>query len=312
VSRGQGPEPEEKASRFSRRRFVAYGLGSVAFVGAAGVAGLELVSHGVLPGQSLLDQFDGACTVPATRFGFEHPGPSVSGAFFSQARNTRVGYTIGYPPYHVPGEPIPLVVMLHGFGGNHTDALVGITPAQAVALDEVVAQARMAIVTIDGGNSYWNAHPMDDPIAMITDELIPMCQKLGLGRDRIGSMGISMGGYGALLLAEKHPQLIDAVAAISPAIWTSYAQARGVDKGAYASAGDFAADDVVKHAGALESVPVRVACGDNDPFRPGVAALLAALPATTVARFSAGCHTDSFFAEQEPPSLEFLATRLSS
>jgi S-formylglutathione hydrolase FrmB len=30
-----------------------------------------------------------------------------------------------------------------------------------------------------------------------------------------------MGGYGALLLAEKYPHLITAVAAISPAIWRS-------------------------------------------------------------------------------------------
>ena len=82
-------------------------------------------------------------------------------------------------------------------------------------------------------------------------------------------MGISMGGYGALLLAEKYPDLISAVAAISPAIWTSYAQARAANAGAYASAADFAADDVVTHAAALARVPVRVAAGLADPFHPG-------------------------------------------
>ena len=41
-----------------------------------------------------------------------------------------------------------------------------------------------------------------------------------------------MGGYGALLLAEKYPGLISAVAAIGPAVWTSYGQARAVNPGA--------------------------------------------------------------------------------
>jgi S-formylglutathione hydrolase FrmB len=35
-------------------------------------------------------------------------------------------------------------------------------------------------------------------------------------------MGISMGGYGALAIAERYPRQVSAVAAISPAIWTSY------------------------------------------------------------------------------------------
>ena len=38
-----------------------------------------------------------------------------------------------------------------------------------------------------------------------------------------------MGGYGALLLAEKNPELIAAVAAISPAVWTTYSEARAAN-----------------------------------------------------------------------------------
>ncbi len=111
----------------------------------------------------------------------------------------------------------------------------------------------MAIIAADGGNGYWNPHPGDDPLGMIIDELIPRCQKKGLGRGsrKIGTLGISMGGYGALLVAEKYPELIGAAAAIGPAVWTSYAQAQGVNAGAYASAAAFAAADAVTHAGAL-------------------------------------------------------------
>jgi pimeloyl-ACP methyl ester carboxylesterase len=230
------------------------------------------------------------------------------------ARRRMVGYTIAYPPGHRAGDELPLVVMLHGYGGNHADALVGITPAQAMALRvDGRPPAAMAMVTVDGGNGYWNPHPGDDPMAMVIGELIPLCQRLGLGRPprRIATMGISMGGYGALLLAEKYPHLIAAVAAISPAIWTTYAQARGANAGAYASASAFAANDAITHAQALTRVPVRVASGHDDPFYPGVQALARALPAAAVVDLSRGCHTDAFFAAQQPPSLAFLARHLA-
>jgi len=169
------------------------------------------------------------------------------------------------------------------------------------------------MVTVDGGDGYWNPHPGDDPMAMVVGELIPRCQRLGLGRPphRIAVMGTSMGGYGALLLAEKYPRLFAAVAAVSPAIWTSYPQARRANPGAFASAAAFAADDVITHAAALRHRPVRVASGHDDPFYPGVQALARALPAGALAVFGPGCHDGSFFAAQEPPSLAFLASHLA-
>jgi S-formylglutathione hydrolase FrmB len=310
----------------SRRRVLGYGLAGAAVVAAAGGAGIELVSRGVLPGQGVLDSIDGACSAAAPDLAsYAPPGPQVSGMFFSRARNQTVGYTIAYPPGHRPGDSLPLVVMLHGYGANHADALSGLSPAQAVAL-RVGGRPLppMALVTADGGGGYWNPHPGDNPQAMLTDELIPMCQRRGLGGAarggqprRIGVMGISMGGYGSLLLAEKRPDLISAVAAISPAVWTSYAQARAANAGAYASAADFAADDVVTHAAALARVPVRVASGFSDPFYPGVQAFARALPKepggqpATLA-FANGCHTGPFFTAQEPPSLAFLAHHLAA
>jgi S-formylglutathione hydrolase FrmB len=300
--------------------FLACSAGAVATLAGGGGAGLELVSHGVLPGKAALDRLDGACSLPGTRFSFPSGvGRTVTGSFFSSKRNRQVAYSIGYPPLHDPGSALPLVVMLHGFGGDHATALASLTPAQAVALagangaSPAFPLPPMALVTVDGGNGYWNAHPGDDPMGMLVDELIPLCRRLGLGRppQRIGAMGISMGGYGALLLAEKHPTLVSAVAAISPAIWTSYAQARAANAGAYASAAAFTANDAVTHAGSLAGVPVRVATGYGDPFYPGVRALAAALPAGSVVDFGKGCHDGPFFTEQEPASLQFLARSLT-
>jgi hypothetical protein len=59
-------------------------------------------------------------------------------------------------------------------------------------------------------------------------------------------------------------------------------------------------------------VPVRVAAGYDDPFYQGVRVLARALPGDASVNFAKGCHDGSFFAEQEPPSLVFLASHLRS
>jgi S-formylglutathione hydrolase FrmB len=279
-----------------------------------GATGFELVDHGVLPGKQTLDEIDGGCSVPATTLDMHSVGRNESGRFFSKARRQSVGYTIGYPAGYRAGDTLPLVVMLHGFGQTHTTALVGMTPAQAVALNvNGTALTPMALVTVDGGNGFWTPHPGDNPMAMVVDELIPLCQRKGLGvaPAKIGFMGISMGGYGAIAIAERYTGLVSAVAAISPAVWTTYAQARDVDAGAFASAAAFDANDVIKHVDALTNIPVRIASGDDDPFHPGVAKLVSVLPRDSITVYANGCHTNPFFLEQEPPSLAFLSDSLT-
>jgi hypothetical protein len=310
---GSDSESPSGGRRWNRRKMLALGAGGFVAVVAAGLVGTDLVAHGVLPGQQELDQLDGACAVTDPPLRFSALGTSISGRFYSRRRRRNVGYTVAWPPGRRSGDPLPLIVMLHGEGGNHRNALAGMSPAQAVAL-RVGGRPipPVALVTVDGGRGYWNPHPGDDPLAMIVDEVIPLCRSLNLGRapHGIGMMGISMGGYGALLVAEKHPGLIGAVAAISPAIWTTFPQAQSVNPAAYGSAADFASDDVVTHASALAGMPVRVASGLNDPFHPGVVALGHVLPKDAVLEISTGCHTGDFFVAQEPPSLEFLSRHL--
>lgn len=295
----------------SRRRLLGWIAGGLGAVVVVGVGGVELVAHGVLPGKLLLDELDGACSVNAPNIVFGQLGTTTSGQFYSKARHRPVGYSIGYPAGNLASDGLSLIVMLHGFGNNHRNALVNMTPAQAVAIQsDGKAPTPSALVTVDGGNGYWNPHPKDDPMAMVVDELIPLCQRRGLGRaaGTISLMGISMGGYGALAIAERNPGLASGVAAISPAIWTSYDQARGANPGAFASATAFEEGDVISHASTLKGVAVRIASGADDPFHPGVEKLAGVLPPSSTVVFSSGCHTDPFFYAQEPPSVRFLTT----
>jgi pimeloyl-ACP methyl ester carboxylesterase len=293
-----------------RRQFIAGGMGGLAgLIFGAG----ELVEHGVLPGKYRLDRLLGDCSVAAPRLTFDTPGRVLVGSFRSRARGRRVGYTLAYPPGHGPGSRLPLVLYLHANGGNHTSGLGGVTLARALAArQEGHALPPMAAIAVDGGDLYWNPHPGDNPQAMLVDEVIPRCRRLGLGRGSgsIGAIGISMGGFGALAMAEKHPRLIAAAAAISPAVWTSYAEARAANAAAFASAADFAREDVITHAAALARMPVRIASGNDDPFHPGVVALAKVLPRSAIVELTPGCHDGAFFASQQHQSLAFLGSHL--
>lgn len=57
-------------------------------------------------------------------------GLSFSGSFFSAARRRTVGYTIAYLPGHGHADNLPLVIALHGYGGNHARALADMSPGK--------------------------------------------------------------------------------------------------------------------------------------------------------------------------------------
>jgi hypothetical protein len=295
-------------SGWTRRRVLAAGLGGAAVIVAGG---LELVDQGVLPGKRVLDAVDGACSVPTPPETFRSSGVTITGRFHSEARRREVGYTIAYPPGHSRGSRLPLGLYLHADGGSHTSGLGGLPLARALAGAGLPA---IALVAADGGNLYWHPHPGDDPMAMMIEEIIPLCQRLGLGTgpDPVGTIGVSMGGYGAILFAEKFAHTISACAAISPAIWTTYAEAHTANPGAYTNAQEFAEYDAVTHTSLLARTPVRVVSGSDDPFRPGVANLIDRLPPDAITEITGGCHDDAFFASQRHASLLFLGQHLTA
>jgi enterochelin esterase-like enzyme len=91
-------------------------------------------------------------------------------------------------------------------------------------LDEHLAAAARSgvppfvLVAVDGGETYWHRRASgDDPERMILDEVRPRLAEMGLRTSRLALMGWSMGGYGALLAARRHPEVVVATAASSPA-----------------------------------------------------------------------------------------------
>jgi hypothetical protein len=289
-----------------RRRFLRAAGGGGAVLAATAAGAAALVERGALPGRSRLDEVLGRCgeppdTPPAT------PGARVDAVLDSRARGVPVAYSVLYPPGRSPGSPerVPVCLALHGRGGDHAWPIDGLRIDRFLA----AAPAPFALVTVDGGDAVnWHRRLSgDDPDRMVTDELVPALARSGLDVSRIGLLGWSLGGAGAILLAARRRLPCAALVASSPAIWTDVADAV---EGAYDGPDDFAANRVDRLGGALAGIPTRVDCGDRDPFADAVVAFRASLTPAPEGGITPGCHDGAHFARQLPAQLAFLARHL--
>jgi pimeloyl-ACP methyl ester carboxylesterase len=168
-----------------------------------------------------------------------------------------------------------------------------------------------ALAIVDAGESYF--HPRasgEDRLAVATAEL-PQIARTALGVPRLAEAiaGQSMGGYGALLAAEREPHRYRAVAVAGPAIFPSYDDEHRSVGDAFDDAADFARYDVLAHAGALRGRPVRVRCGARDPFLPGVRQFARACPTADV-RVEPGCHDEGYWRASAAGLLQFIGAHL--
>ena len=291
----------------SRRGLLIGGIGAAVLT--VGGTGFELVRDGTLPGKYQLDRITGACGddpgVPAVA-----AGPVVASAFASRYRKRTVEMIVMRPP----GQhgPLPVVIALHGLGGDARSA-VSLGYPRYLAAAVAGGAAPFAIVSVDGGSTYWHRRADgDDPPGMIGYEVLPRLEAAGYRVGRAGLIGWSMGGYGALLLASTlGPDRVAAVAASSAAVFASYAAAAGADPGAFDGAADFAANNVRSpgRLAVLRRIPVRIDCGGDDPFAAQDTLLRDDLghPAGAI---TGGCHDQAFWRRALPAHLAFLAPRL--
>ncbi len=232
----------------------------------------------------------------------------VTGTFVSSARG---GVATNWAIARPPGQTHPLrpVIALHGKGGDAAAVMVG-GVEQGLAQAVAAGLPPFAVVAVDGGGSYWHQRASgEDAGAMVLDELIPMLESQDLDTSRVGFLGWSMGGYGALLLGSRlGPARTAAIAAVSPALWLSSGAAA---PGAFDGPDDFAANSVFGLP-ALASMPIRVDCGDGDPFYSATRAFVAQLPNPPAGGFSPGGHDASFWSAQLPGELTWMAPLLTA
>ena len=287
-----GKEPVLSGGLLSRRALIGGSLAALA-LGATGV-GIALERGGSPSG------------VPNVA-GME----TTSGSFRSARRGGALtGWTLARPQGR-RGTAVPVLVALHGRGGDHSSAFGG-----GLHLDRFLADAvqrgtpLFAVASVDGGDhSYWHPRRDGDSAGMVVHELLPLLAAHGLDTTRIGLLGWSMGGYGALYLAGALGSSRVAVAvAESPAIWHRAEQSAA---GAFDDVADFDAHAIFGRLDRLAGVALRVDCGDRDGFAPITRALRAALAPTPAGGIEAGGHDYAFWRSQVPAQLAFVGARLA-
>lgn len=206
----------------------------------------------------------------------------LTGSFVSAARGgVPTNWAIARPPGQT-GALRP-VIALHGKGADAAQVMAG-GVEQGLAQTVAAGLPPFAVVAVDGGGSYWHRRTSgEDSGAMVLDELLPMLSEQGLDTSRVGFLGWSMGGYGALLLgARLGPARTAAICAVSPALWTS---AGATAPGAFDGADDYAANSVWGLP-EFASIPIRIDCGTSDPFASATRQFIAQLPTPPAGGFS--------------------------
>src|SRR4051812_29674017 len=294
-------------SAMSRRAILRLGVSAAAGAAGACALGSALQTQSAsVSGAAVSMTSAGAPLAPAPPL--EPPSTFVSGSFVSAARGgVNTNWAIARPP----GQPAPLrpVIALHGKGQDAAGVMAGAVEgglAQAVA----AGIPPFAVVAVDGGGSYWHRRASgEDSGAMVLDELIPMLGNQNLDTSRVAFLGWSMGGYAALLLGGRlGPGRTAAICAVSPALWTS---AGAAAPGAFDGSDDYAANSVWGMP-ALGSIPVRVDCGDSDPFYSATKQFMAQLPNPPAGGFSPGGHNGAFWSSQLPAELTWIAPLLTA
>lgn len=147
--------------------------------------------------------------------------------FSSSMLNRPVKFSVYLPPdYYTSNRRYPVVYLLHGLGDNET-GWVQFGEADRIA-DEGIQAGEippMIIVMPNAGttwyvNDYQNKLRYED---MFVQELIPHIDTMFRTRNEReyrALAGLSMGGYGSLMLAMHHPELFSACAALSAAVRT--------------------------------------------------------------------------------------------
>ncbi len=234
------------------------------------------------------------------------------------------------PPGWRPGTPALLMVFLHdGWGSERSFRRHGLA-ATADAMMRAGALPPIVIASPRHRGTFMTDSPRAEMESFVADDLVPALERAfpgaGGAPDRRSIWGISLGGYGALKMALRHPGVYGRVAALAPWVqplsWEAYERERTwwgrhllePVFGASREESRFEANDLLRIADAADPArvpPLLVRTGSRDRWEPGALELVAALRARGVAVDAASIagarHSWRDWRRAAPAVLEFLA-----
>ena len=162
-------------------------------------------------------------------FGFAQTPGTVqeSVKLSSKILGKEVKFSLYLPPdYESSARRYPVVYLLHGYTDDETGWLQ-FGEAAYIADDAIHAREipPMIIIMPDGGVS-WYINDAEGAVRyedFLVEELIPYIDQEYRTRptkEFRGIAGLSMGGYGSLILSMHHPELFTACAAFSSGVWS--------------------------------------------------------------------------------------------
>jgi S-formylglutathione hydrolase FrmB len=248
-----------------------------------------------------------------------------------------VAYCVMLPPSFDADKSrhFPILYLLHGLGDNEQFFIHSGEWNLVEDLREKGALQDFLIATPEGRASFYiNAKDGKERYEdFLVQEFFPFIEKrycASPGRANRAISGISMGGYGALHLAFRHPQLFPAVSAHSAALIEKLPAFLGGEKtqgnqpnrammfgGVFGNPPDAVywnreSPITLARTAHLAGLKIYFDCGDQDDygFETGAAALDKVLSTRHIAHeyhLYPGRHDVSYFAEHLPASLEFHA-----
>jgi len=250
----------------------------------------------------------------------------------SKILSRSVPYCIVLPPNFDTDKTkhFPILYSLHGLGDNEQFFVHSGAWNLVEDLREKGELTNFLIATPDGGagfyiNSKDGRNRYED---FLLQEFFPFIEKryrVAPGRANRAISGVSMGGYGALHLAFRHPQLFSAVSAHSAALIEKLPGFLGaapstsprarVFGGVFGNPPDPIFWDqnsplVLARTANLAGLHIYFDCGDNDDygFNAGATALDKILTSRRIPHefhLYPGRHDPAYFAEHLPASLQF-------
>ena len=214
----------------------------------------------------------------------------VTDSLQSQALQCVQKYNVYLPDGYDANKEYPVVYLLHGLYGRYSDWVR--QGGMKAVVDPLMANGeacQMVIVMPNAGdfdvhhyqNGYFNMPdwPYED---FFFQEFLPEVERkyhCGGSKDRRAVMGLSMGGGGSIVYAQRHPDLFSSAYGMSPWLDNKHREVRGSDipgsKLAITdrSVQDHSALDFMDRADeatieALKTVKWFLDCGDDDNLMP--------------------------------------------